>query len=232
MHMTLLDPDEEKPEFTAYHAKMAEFLGTDVIVLGGSTGVTIEVLINTIERIKENVSIPVVLFPTTASAISTKADATYFMSILNSRNPRFLMGEQMLVSAWLKKSGLEVISMGYIIVEPGMKVGQVREAELIKRENILAAVGYGVAAELLGMDLIYLEAGSGAPEPVPAEMIEAVKKELSIPVCVGGGVRTENQALMLRNAGADILVTGCIVEEYGIFLRLKKVIEAFKKGII
>jgi phosphoglycerol geranylgeranyltransferase len=229
LHMTLLDPDEQKPDAAAELAFEAETLGTDAIMLGGSTGVTQEVLDSTVQKIKDRVKIPVILFPTTASAISTKADAIYFMSLLNSRNPRFLMGEQMRASAWVKKSGLEAISMGYIIVEPGMKAGQVGEADLVKRNDPKSAVGYSVAAELLGMSLVYLEAGSGAPEPVPKEMISEVKRALGIPLLVGGGIRTAEQAGAVLEAGADIIVTGTIVEEDGISIGLRDIIKKVRE---
>lgn len=228
LHMTLLDPDEQEPDAAAELAFQAEKLGTDAIMLGGSTGVTQQVLDSTVENIKKSVKVPVILFPTTASAISTKADAIYFMSLLNSRNPRFLIGEQMRASAWVKKSGLEAISMGYIIVEPGMKAGQVGEADLVKRNDTKKAVGYSVAAELLGMSLVYLEAGSGAPEPVPKEIISEVKLALGIPLLVGGGIRTAEQARMVLEAGADIIVTGTIVEEAGISGRFKEIIKTVK----
>jgi phosphoglycerol geranylgeranyltransferase len=123
LHMTLLDPFEQQPETAASISKSAAAVGTDAIMLGGSTGVTQDILDATVIAIKKEVDIPVILFPTAASAVSLKADAIYFMSLLNSRSPKFLLGEQMKAAALIKKSGLEPISMGYIIVEPGMKAG-------------------------------------------------------------------------------------------------------------
>ena len=224
LHMTLLDPDKQEPDAAGQIAGSAESIGTDAIMLGGSTGVTQELLDHTVTSIKERVSVPVILFPTAASAVSLKADAIYFMSLLNSRNPKYILGEQMRAAALIKKSGLEAISMGYIIVEPGMEAGMVGEAELVRRNDVKSAVGYSVAAELLGMSLIYLEAGSGATEPIPQGLISGVKNAVDVPILVGGGIRDAEKARNALSAGADIIVTGSIVEEQGISTRLKEII--------
>lgn len=228
LHMTLLDPFEQEPRTAASISKEAAEAGTDAIMLGGSTGVTQEILDATVVSIKMSVDIPVILFPTTASAVSLKADAIYFMSLLNSRNPKFLLGEQMKAAALIKKSGLEPISMGYIIVEPGMRAGMVGEAELIKRDDLKSAIGYSVAGELLGMKLIYLEAGSGAPEPVPPTLIKGVSQAIDIPLIVGGGIRTPEAARAAIEAGADIIVTGTIIEEEGVSETFRKIVKAIK----
>jgi len=230
LHMTLLDPDEQGSEQAAEISRLAVDAGSDAIMLGGSTGLTQELVDATVNAIKNVVDVPVILFPTTASAVSLHADAIYFMSLLNSKNPRFLLGEQMKAAALIKKSGLEPISMGYIIVEPGMKVGMVGEAECIARDDVRSAVGYSVAGELLGMKLIYLEAGSGAPEPVPGNLIAGVKEAIDIPLIVGGGIRKPEQARAAVEAGADIIVTGTVVEEEGVsqsFVELVRAIKTF-----
>jgi phosphoglycerol geranylgeranyltransferase len=213
LHMTLLDPDKQLPEVAGDIARSAEEAGSDVIMVGGSTGLTQEKLDQTVMNIKENCKLPVILFPTTASFLSRHADAIYFMSLLNSKSLKFIVGEHKKGAPIIKKLGLEPIPMGYVVVEPGMKVGEVGIAELLKRDNIEDAKAYALAAEYLGMKLVYFEAGSGAPEPVPAEMIKAVKSYVNIPVVVGGGIRTVEKASVTAGAGADILVTGTIVEE-------------------
>jgi len=225
LHMTLLDPDEQTSEKAADIAEVAVSIGTDAIMLGGSTGVTHDLLDRTVLSIKRKVKVPVILFPTAASAVSLNADAIYFMSLLNSRNPRFIMREQMKASAAVKKSGLEAISMGYIIVEPGMEAGIVGEAELVAKEDVESAIGYAVAGELLGMNLIYLEAGSGADEPVSRTIIGGVKGALDIPILVGGGIRDREIARNALEAGADIIVTGTIVEEQGISEHFKDIVK-------
>lgn len=228
LHMTLIDPDKQSPGVAGDMASTAESLGSDAIMIGGSTGVTQEILDATVLEIKENTSIPVILFPTAASAISAHADAIYFMSLLNSRNPKYLIREQMKAAPYLKSTGLDIISMGYILVEPGMKVGEVGEAEVVPRENPDVAVGYAMAAEMLGMRLIYLEAGSGAPQPVPPRMVSAVKKKIDVPLIVGGGIRSAEAASAAVLAGADVIVTGTLVEQDGWKEKLSDLISAIK----
>lgn len=228
LHMTLIDPASQTSERSGDIARVAEEVGTDAIMVGGSTGVTQENLDSTILAIKRTVRIPVIYFPSGAHAISPYADAIYFMSMLNSRSIRHVIREQVVGAPIVKKLGLECIPMGYIIVEPGMKVGEVGEAELIGREDLKKAVAYGLAAELLGMDLVYLEAGSGAPQPVPPEMIAAMKSQLTIPLVVGGGIRHPDTAAMVRRAGADIVVTGTVVENGRFRDALERIVRAVK----
>jgi phosphoglycerol geranylgeranyltransferase len=228
MHMTLIDPAKQNHEKAAKIASAAERLGTDAIMIGGSTDVTQENLDVTALAIKKAVKIPVIYFPSGAHAISPYTDAIYFMSMLNSRNLRMVIGEQVMGAPIVAKIGLEAISMGYVIVEPGMKVGEVGQANLIKRDDAKTAVAYGLAAQFMGMDLIYYEAGSGAPDPVPAEMVAAIKSKLKIPVIVGGGIRSAEQAAILRKSGADIIVTGTLVEGLGFAESLEEVIKAVK----
>jgi phosphoglycerol geranylgeranyltransferase len=228
LHMTLIDPASQSPEKSGEIARIAEDVGTDAIMVGGSTGVTQENLDKTILAIKEKVAIPVIYFPSGAHAISPHADAIYFMSILNSRNVRNVIREQVIGAPIVKKLGLEPISMGYLIIEPGMKVGEVGDAELIQRNDSKSAVAYGLAAEYLGMDLVYLEAGSGAPEPVPTEMITAMRAQLSVPLVVGGGIRHHTTASAVRKAGANIVVTGTVVENGEFRKSLESIVKAVK----
>jgi phosphoglycerol geranylgeranyltransferase len=134
------------------------------------------------------------------------------MSLLNSTNPYWITGAQALGAPVVKKMGIETISMGYLVVEPGGTVGWVGDAKLIPRAKPEIAVAYAMAAEFLGMKLLYLEAGSGAAGPVPKEMITAVKQMTDIIVVVGGGIRTGEDAAEVAAAGADIVVTGTVVE--------------------
>ncbi len=212
MHMTLLDPAKQSAEVAATMALGASRAGSHAIMVGGSTGVTSQNLDSTVIAIKEKVDIPIILFPAGAQALSPNLDAIYFMTMLNSKDPRFLSREQMHAARYIKKSGVETISMGYIIVEPGMRVGEVSSAEVVKRDDTDTAIGYALSAQLFDMKLVYLEAGSGAPEPVPVEMVTAVKEEIGIPLVVGGGIRTPEAAGNAAKAGGDIIVTGTLVE--------------------
>jgi phosphoglycerol geranylgeranyltransferase len=229
LHMTLIDPDKLGPSECAEVAYLACRAGTDAIMVGGSTGIDFETLDRCVVAMKERIAIPIIQFPSHAKAISPNSDAIYFMSMLNSMDINFIIGEQMKAAKMIKEIGLETIPMGYVIVEPGMKVGETGSADPVKRDDNERAIGYALAAELLGMDLFYLEAGSGAPDPVSPEMVSEIVKFLSIPLVVGGGIRTEKAAREIAEAGASIVVTGTIVEESedveGI---LKRIISAVK----
>ncbi|MCX6650570.1 MAG: geranylgeranylglyceryl/heptaprenylglyceryl phosphate synthase [Methanomassiliicoccales archaeon] len=228
MHMTLLDPAKQSPEHAAKMASVAEGMGTDAIMVGGSTGVTQENLDTTILAIKKKVKVPVIYFPSGAHAISPYADAMYFMSMLNSTTVDNVILQQVKGAPIVKMIKLEPISMGYIIVEPGMKVGKVGKANPIPRAEPKTAAAYALAAEYMGMKLVYLEAGSGAPEAVPLEMIAAVKKTITVPLIVGGGIRDAQTAEKVRLAGADIVVTGTVVEDSDLGEDLRKLIKAAK----
>ncbi|MCL1984148.1 MAG: geranylgeranylglyceryl/heptaprenylglyceryl phosphate synthase [Methanomassiliicoccaceae archaeon] len=228
IHLTLLDPDKQPVEDAANIARKAEEAGTDAIMIGGSTDVTQDNLSATASAIKKACGLPTIYFPSGANAISEKCDAIFFMSMVNSTSIDWVIGEQVKGSLITKKLGLEPISMGYIIVEPGMKVGEVGKARPVKRDNIKEAMAYALACEYLGMNFVYLEAGSGADRPVPPEMITAVKQILSVPLIVGGGIRTPEAAEAARIAGADAVVTGTFVERCSDNCELMKVIKASK----
>jgi phosphoglycerol geranylgeranyltransferase len=227
MHMTLIDPASQHEEKAGRIAAIAARLGSDAFMVGGSTGVTLENLEATVRQIRLNApDRPIIHFPTAAKVLTSSVDAIYFMSFLNSRNLKNVIGEQVAGAPIIKRMGIEPIPMGYIVFEPGMKVGEVGEAMLIGREDSKTAIAYAVAAEFLGMKLIYLEAGSGADEPVAPGTVSAVRKEVSIPIIVGGGIRDGKKAKALVDAGADILVTGTVVEESNFETRLKEILSA------
>ncbi|TLZ98363.1 MAG: geranylgeranylglyceryl/heptaprenylglyceryl phosphate synthase [Methanobacteriota archaeon] len=230
LHMTLLDPDKQAPAEAAALSFEAAAAGTDAIMIGGSTGVTQNKVDATVLAIKEAAKVPVILFPASAANLSPHADALYFMSLLNSRDPRLIIGEQRLAAPVVRAWGLETIPMAYLVIEPGMRAGEVGDAELISRKNPTVAVQYALAAQLLGMKLVYLEAGSGAPEPVPDRLIRAVREAIEIPVVVGGGIRTPEAAKAATHAGADIVVTGTIVEVAREGDALRRIIETVKAG--
>lgn len=229
LHMTLIDPASQDPSEAGKIAKDACALGTDAIMIGGSTGVTQDNLDKTALEIKRNSNVPSIYFPSGASAMSANCDAIYFMSMVNSRSLDWVIREQVAGAPAVKKLGLEPLSMAYIIVEPGMKVGEVGQADVIPRDNPKLAASYALAGELLGMRSVYLEAGSGAPAHVPSDMISYVKKSISVPLIVGGGIRDATAAREVRDAGADVIVTGTIVEENGYLSRLESIINAIKE---
>jgi phosphoglycerol geranylgeranyltransferase len=212
LHFTLIDPDRQPPEQAGEMAIAAKRAGTDAIMIGGSTGYTREDLDTTALSIRERCSLPTILFPTSSGLLSPHIDAIFFMSMLNSVSCDYLIREHARAAPVIRKLGIEPISMGYLVVEPGMRVGEVGQAECVPRDNPDLAVGYALAAEMLGMSLIYLEAGSGSPEPVPPNMVNAVSCSIDTPLIAGGGITRPEQAKAAVEAGADIVVTGTVVE--------------------
>lgn len=211
LHLTLLDPEEQTPEEAVSIAINAVSGGTDGIMLGGSTTNSTE-LDATAKALKENVDVPIILFPGNITGVSKYADAIFFMSLLNSSNPYWITGAQALGAPTIKKLGIETISMGYLVVEPGGTVAWVGDAKIIPRKKPDLAAAYAMAADFMGMKLLYLEAGSGADEHIPKEMIQLVKKTTNSIVIVGGGIRTAQDAAEVAAAGADLVVTGTVVE--------------------
>jgi phosphoglycerol geranylgeranyltransferase len=210
--LTLIDPDKQAPADAGRIAALAARAGSDAIMIGGSSQMMRAEVERTVKEIQAAAGLPAILFPSGAQAVAPSADAIFFMSLLNSRSPRYLMREQKNAVPFLKQAGIEMIPMGYLIVEPGMRAGEVGQADLIRRDDPEEAVRYALAAEAFGMAVVYLEAGSGAPEPVPASMVRAVRAAVSILLCVGGGIRRPEQAAAIAAAGADIIVTGTLVE--------------------
>ncbi len=230
LHMTLIDPASQTAERAGTIAKEAGMAGSDYILIGGSTSVSSDMVDSTVDQIEKASGLKTILFPGSTEMISRKADAIFFMSLLNSRNTKFIMGYQVASSLFIKSLGIETIPMGYIVFEPGMTVGKVGEANLVGRNDKKLASSYVAAAELLGMKLVYLEAGSGAPLHIPPETISAAKKEVSIPVIVGGGIRTPEAAEAVSRAGADIVVTGTVAERASSILdSLTPIIRALKE---
>jgi len=229
LHFTLLDPEKQDPARAGEIAAEAEAGGSDAIMVGGSISVTQAELDNTILEIKERSGLPTILFPGDVSGVSRHADAIFFMSLLNSRNPYFITGAQVAGAPIVKKTGIEAISMGYLIVEPGGMAGYMGDARLIPRDRPDLAVAYALAAQYLGMKLVYLEAGSGAGEHVPAAMVSAVRSQVDIPVIVGGGIRSAGDAREVARAGADIIITGTLVESASdVRRRIKEIVEAIR----
>ena len=215
LHITLIDPEKMSPEEAKEVAVEAEEGGSSAIMVGGSTLVSNQDLDEAVKAIKSGVEIPVILFPNNISCISRFADAIWFMSLLNSSNTYYLIEAQALTAALIKKYKLEAIPMGYIIVGEGCAAGYIGHARFINYDHPEIAVGYALAAVHLGMRFIYLEAGSGAKDPIPPEMISQVKKAIERPLIVGGGIRDALAAERAVRAGADIIVTGTLVEQGG-----------------
>ena len=230
LHFTLIDPDKSRGGKAAIVARGAAGLGSHAILLGGSTGISREVMGDAARAIKKAVDIPAIIFPEGAGSLTPDADAVLFMSLLNSRNLDLVIRTHARSAAVVRRMGLEAIPMGYLVVAPGMRVGEVGEVDPVPRDDLPGATGYALAAELLGMRFVYLEAGSGAPAPVPVEMVHAVRSALSIPLIVGGGIRSGPEARALLEAGANILVTGTITEEEGLGGAFRGILEEVRRA--
>jgi phosphoglycerol geranylgeranyltransferase len=228
IHITLIDPENITPAQASLVAKNSKNSGTAAIMIGGSTFVSQNHLDAVVKAIKNVVDIPTILFPNNVSGISPHSDAIWFMSLLNSVDPYFLIGAQILGAPLIKKYNIEPISMGYIIVGEGGTAGIVGKAIPIPYNKPELAAAHALAGQYLGMRFIYLEGGSGAVNPVPPEMIRTVKNYLDIPLIVGGGIRTKEQALAIASAGADIIVTGNIIEDIDAKKRVSEIIEGIK----
>jgi phosphoglycerol geranylgeranyltransferase len=228
-HLSLIDPAKQVPEVAGRMASSAAEGGSDGIMVGGSTGVSGKLLDETVLAIKESVDLPVILFPSSELSISGHADAIFFMSMLNSSDPYYITGAQRLGAPRVRELGLEAIPMAYLVVEPGGAAGRVGKANLIPRDKPELAASYALAAQYLGMRFVYLEAGSGAEEPVPVEMVRTVRRAVDATLLVGGGIRTPKVAAERVEAGADIVVTGTVVERSGDKAgRIRRIVEAIK----
>jgi len=228
IHITLVDPEKVTPPQASRIAEYSKTSGTSAIMIGGSTFVSQAHLDDVIKAIRRTVKIPTILFPNNITGISRHADAIWFMSLLNSVDPYFLIGAQILGAPLIKKYGLEPISMGYVIVGEGGTAGIVGKAIPVPYNKPELVAAHALAGQYLGMHFIYLEGGSGATNPVPPEMIRMVKYFIDIPLIVGGGIKTKEQALAAASAGAGIIVTGNILESTGAKRKVSEIIEGIK----
>ncbi len=229
IHITLVDPEKITPPQAARVAENSKASGTSAMMIGGSTFVSQAHLDGVVKAIRRAVKIPIILFPNNITGISRYADAIWFMSLLNSVDPYFLIGAQILGAPLVKKYGLEPISMGYIIVGEGGTAGIVGKAIPVPYNKPDLAAAHALAGQYLGMRFIYLEGGSGAKTPVPPEMIRTVKNFIDIPLIVGGGIRTKEQALAAASAGADVIVTGNVIESTNAKQTVSEIINSIKE---
>jgi phosphoglycerol geranylgeranyltransferase len=230
IHITLIDPEKVTPPQASTIAQKANASGTSAIMVGGSTFVSIKHLDNVVKTVKRAVKIPVILFPNNVTGISRYADAIWFMSLINSVDPYFLMGAQVLGAPLIKRYGLEPIPMAYIIVGEGGTAGIVGKAVPIPYNKPELAVAHALAGQYLGMRFVYLEAGSGAKKPVPPDMIRAVKSCIDVPLIIGGGIKSRAQALAAASAGANIIVTGNVVENGQVKDKVSEIVEGIRSS--
>ena len=227
---TLIDPiDYKSPKDAVFAGQQSAEGGADIVLIGGSMGVQGELLDNVTKSIKEKVSVPVVLFPGNISTVTKYADAVYFMSLLNSRNPYWISEAQMLAAHTVKRMGIEALPVGYIVIAPGGTVGWVGEVKLVPRDRPQIAAGLALAAELSGFRFVLTDCGSNPAEGhMPLEMVSAVAKTISVPYIAAGGIKTAEQAASVIAAGAGAVQVGTALQSGG---NLKERVSEMVKAI-
>jgi putative glycerol-1-phosphate prenyltransferase len=210
----LLDPDKINLNNAGTLIEKINQSPASYIFIGGSL-VENNILDKLISKIKQNCDLPIVLFPGNPSQISDRADGILFLSLISGRNPDYLIEHQVKAAPMLKKTQLEIISTGYILIESGNEtaVERVSKTKPLDRNNPDLALATAQAGEMLGNKLIYLEAGSGAKQAVPLEMIQFVSQNIKIPLIVGGGIIDLQGIQKAYDSGADIVVIGTAFEK-------------------
>ena len=224
----LVDPDKHDEISLIHLSGLIRNSAVDFIFIGGS--LVSGRLDFAVELLKKQISIPVILFPGNLLQLTDKVDAVLLLSLISGRNPDYLIGNHVLAAPFLKKSRLETIPTGYILISDENKssVEYISNSKPIPCDKPDIVLATAIAGEMLGNRLIYLEAGSGAKNRVPDEMITIVKKNITVPLIVGGGIRTPESAREVYKAGADIVVVGSAIEKNpGCLIEMSEVSNAF-----
>lgn len=212
----LLDPDKLAQEDLSLVVRHAQEAGVDAFLVGSSL-MTRDVFEKTLGEIKRNAKIPVIIFPGSLFQISGLADAILFLSVLASRNVDLIVGNHIHAAPLIRQHDLETIPTAYLLIESGKITSAhfLSDSFPIPREKPEIAAAYSMAAEMFGMKMVYLEAGSGALSYVPKEMVQKVSRSVKVPITVGGGIRNPDVAHELASSGASFIVTGNFFEENG-----------------
>lgn len=211
----LVDPDKsEDPAKLLHLINLASENCVDYFLVGGSL-VTSTNLSDVVKRIKENVNIPVVLFPGNAIQVEASADALLFLSLISGRNPELLIGQHVVAAPILKNTRLEVIPTGYMLINSGKitSVAYISNTMPIPDDKYSLAASTAMAGQMLGLQTIYIDAGSGAEKEISPRMIAAVRKSITIPLIAGGGINSAQKAITALEAGADVIVIGNALEK-------------------
>ncbi len=210
----LIDPDKLRIKNIERIVQLSIDAHVDYFFIGGSLVVD-DMLDQCLEHIKNQCDIPLILFPGNSFQISYKADALLFLSLISGRNPELLIGKHVVTAPFLKMSPLEIISTGYMLIDGGVQttVSYISNTIPIPSTKSDIAVCTALAGEMLGLKMIYMDAGSGAKNPISTEMIEAVSGSIDIPLIIGGGIRTPEKAAENVAAGADLIVVGNAIEK-------------------
>jgi len=229
----LIDPDKAEPEHLERLLQLALQAKVDFFFVGGSL-ITRNALDDCLDFLKAHCAIPTVIFPGSVLQVSAHADAILLLSLISGRNPELLIGQHVVAAPYLRESGLEIISTGYMLVDGGAPttVSYISNTPPMPANKNDIAVCTALAGEMLGFKILYLDAGSGAKQPIPESMIHAVSKQTSIPVIVGGGIRTPEKAFANVQAGADVIVVGNILEkEPNLLLEMAAAVHSWNKSL-
>jgi len=210
----LVDPDKVNPSIIDNICELATSARVDYLLVGGSLVISNH-LDEVVQQFKQKCDIPVILFPGSPSQVSRYADALLYLSLISGRNPELLIGQHVISAPFVKQSGLEIISTGYMVVDGGAPttVSYISNASPIPADKAEIAMCTAMAGEMLGMKLIYMDAGSGAKKPITESMIRQVSQHVSVPVVVGGGITDPEKAYRNCKAGADVIVVGNAIEK-------------------
>ena len=215
MLAVVIDPDSlSNEDLLVKTCALSNEAGVDFILVGGSL-ITNGFFDSCVQVIKKHSKIPVLLFPGNIMQISNHADAILFLSLISGRNPELLIGKHVLAAPQLKASKLEVIPTGYMLIDGGRitSVSYMSSTTPLPADKPAIAATTALAGEMLGLQLIYMDAGSGAQNPVPESIIKAVRKQVSVPIFIGGGMKTKAQVQAACNAGANVIVVGNAFEK-------------------
>ena len=210
----LIDPEKvDIKQLSSFFNKVHQSITTHIFV-GGSTDKNNQTK-SVVSAIKQHTSLPLILFPGDVSQVTDEADSILFLSLISGRNPEYLIEQHIKSAPLLKKMNLEIIPTGYVLIDGGKEtaVERVSQTKAISQKNIELISNTALAGEYTGKQLIYLEAGSGAKKPVDKAIIKNVKKNISVPLIVGGGIRSKQQLNEAYNAGADLVVIGTAFEK-------------------
>lgn len=210
----LIDPDKMDSVDLESTLLLAQEAKVDYIFVGGSLIVN-DMLDYCVQTIKQKTNIPVILFPGNAFQLSYQADALLFLSLISGRNPDLLIGQHVISAPYLKSSNLEIIPTGYMLIDGGVPttVTYISNTTPIPANKKDVALCTAMAGEMLGLKMIYMDAGSGAQNAISEEMIRTVSENIDIPLIIGGGIRTPEKALANVKAGADVIVVGNAIEK-------------------
>ncbi len=218
----LIDPDKTDEKSLSHTIELSEAAGADMFFVGGSL-LTRDNMSWCIEHLKASTKLPVIIFPGNMLQVIPSADALLLLSLISGRNPEMLISNHVVAAPMIRNSGLEVIPTGYILIESGKitSVLYMSNTLPIPYDKTDIAVCTAMAGEMLGLRLIFMDAGSGAIHTIPMEMVRAVRQNIRVPLVVGGGIRTPEAALEIWDAGADVIVVGNAAETHpGIIMEI------------